>query len=89
MKQWVTWLATLLGVGAALMTGMIGAWQALPLLTLALRCLVAGVLVFAFVRAGGDLAGRALLRGLAEHAVQQEESKKHAAAEQDSERRAA
>ena len=89
MNHWVNWLATLLAVGAALMTGMIGAWQALPLVTLGLRCLVAAVLVFAFVRAGGDLAGKSLLRGLAEHEAKQEESKKHTATEDDSERMAA
>ena len=75
MNQWVRWLATLSAVGAALMTGMIGAWQALPLLTLGLRCLVAGILVFAFVRFGGDLAGRALLRSVAEHESRQNESR--------------
>jgi hypothetical protein len=67
MNHWVNWLATVLGAGAALMTGMIGAWHSLPVLTLGLRCAVTGFLVFAFVRAGGEFAGRNLLRGLAEH----------------------
>jgi hypothetical protein len=72
MNHWVNWLATVLAAGAALMTGMIGAWHTLPVLTLGLRCLVAGILVFAFVRAGGEFAGRALLEGLAEHELRHE-----------------
>ena len=89
MKHWVYWLATVLAVGAALMTAMIGAWRTLPVVSLGLRCLVAALLVFAFVRAGGELAGKSLLQGLAEHELKQEESKQDAAHEEPPQRRAA
>jgi hypothetical protein len=73
MDSYVNRLATILGLGAALLAGALGVWQNLSFFTLILRCLVAGALVFAFVRLGGDLAGRSLLRGVAEDEVRKEE----------------
>jgi len=73
MAHWIKGIAVVLSLAAALLTALAGSWRNLPVLTLALRCLIAAALVFAFVRTAGELAGKAVLRGLAEHEVTKEQ----------------
>ena len=87
MNQLVNAVALVLAVTSALLTALAGAWHDLPVLTLALRCLVAAVLVFGFVRACGELVGRALLRGLAEHQVDREKTANEVASGEDPSRK--
>ncbi len=73
MEQVIERLATALALGTALLVGLAGAMQELSPLVLALRSVVAAVVVFGFVRVGGDLIGKSLLRGLAEHELKRAE----------------
>jgi hypothetical protein len=71
MNHFVKGLALVCAVGASLLVALAGAWRDLPIVTLGVRCLVAAVLVFGFVRAGAELAGKAVLRDLAEDELDQ------------------
>ena len=75
MSQFVQTLSVVASLAAALLTAMFGAFEEMSVLTILLRAVVVGGLVFAFLRFGGDLAGRSVLRGLAEHQVSQEQSR--------------
>jgi hypothetical protein len=74
MNGFLNALAVIAAAAAALVTALAGAWRDLPVVTLSMRCLVVAILVFGFLRAGGELAGRSLLRGLAERQVDGEKS---------------
>jgi hypothetical protein len=89
MNQLVNSLALIMAIGAALLTALAGAWRDLPVVTLGTRCLVAALLVFGFVRACGELAGRALLHGLAQHQVDREKSREQGASTEPGKRQAA
>lgn len=89
MKQWIRWLALVAGMGAALMAATIGAWRALPLPVLLLRCALAGVLASSFVFGAGEVAGRTLLRGLAEHQIDSARRRAEPESEDQTTRRAA
>jgi hypothetical protein len=76
MEPFLNRLAWALALGGALLAAAVGAWQNLSVLNLALRSAVVAGVIFAFARLGGELAGRSLLRGLAEHQLKREEAAK-------------
>lgn len=86
VESFLSRLASMAGLGAALFAAALGAWQDLPVLPLVLRCAVAGGLVYAFARVAGGVVAKTLLRGLAEHQLKQEEERHAALAEQKAER---
>jgi len=67
-------LALVAAAGAALAAALAGAWREIPVLPLALRAAVSGLTVYVFVRVGGGLAGRSLLRGLVEDEIERQEA---------------
>ncbi len=69
----LSWTAAL---AAALLTAVIGSWHEISMPALTVRCLVAGLLVLVFLRGGGELAYRAMLRSLAEHQIRQDEERR-------------
>lgn len=69
----ISWTAAMV---AALLTAVMGSWQDISVPNLALRCLVAGLVILAFLRGGGELVWRAVLRSLAEHQVRQDEERR-------------
>jgi hypothetical protein len=73
MNHFVNKLALSSALVAALLTGLYGAWTELPVLSLGLRAAVCAAVVYGFLRLGGELAGKSILRGLAEHQVRSEE----------------
>ncbi len=75
MSHFVQSFAVVASLFAALLTAMFGAYAEMSVVTILLRAVVVGGLLFAFLRLGGDLAGRSVLRGLAEHSVRKEESR--------------
>ncbi len=75
MNRIVQSLSLLLASGGALLVAVVGAWRDLPPLALLVRAALAGGVVYAFVRVAGELAGRALLRQVAERELARGESK--------------
>jgi hypothetical protein len=80
MEYFLNRMAAALALGVALLAAVAGAWQNLPVLSLLLRSLVAAGLVYAFIRLGGGMAGRALLHGLAEHELDKQDKEEEKAA---------
>ncbi len=76
MNQMIERLALCLAVAAALLAGFAGALREVPPVQIALRAAVAAGVVFGFVRFGGEMAGRSLLRGIAEDDVRRSEREK-------------
>ena len=75
MSQLVETIAAILALGAALLAAALGALQDLPIPLLAARAVIAGLVVFLFVRLGGDLALRTILRSLAEDELNRESAR--------------
>jgi hypothetical protein len=82
MNRLVETIAVVMALGAALLAAALGAWQDLPILILAVRALVAAVVVFAFVRVGGEMAVRTLLRSVAEEELDREAGRQAASSNQ-------
>ena len=75
MNRIVQSLSLLLACGGALLAALVGAWRDLPPFALVVRAGLAGGVVYVFVRAAGELGGRAVLRQVAERELAREESK--------------
>lgn len=92
MQSYVNRLAVTGAVGGALLAAILGTLQEVSVPSLILRSAVAAAVIYGFVRFGGELAGKALLRGLAEHQLKREEEAHRASSAESSnseERRAA
>ncbi len=74
MAHYLNSIAVVLALGAAIVATLIGTWQEMPLPGLVLRCAVSAAVVYGFARFAGEMGSRAVLRGLAEHAVDQEQA---------------
>lgn len=76
MQHWIEHSARIAALAAALLAAAAGAWREIPLLPLALRALVTGATVYGFVRLAGELAGRAVLTGVAKDEMKRQEAQR-------------
>jgi hypothetical protein len=81
MNHFVKTLALVSSLAAALLAAIYGAWKEMPVVTLVLRSAVSAAVVYAFLRLGGELAGKSILRGLAEHQMRRDEARKESLSE--------
>jgi hypothetical protein len=76
MNRLVQNLSLLLAFAGALLAAVAGIWRDVPLAPLLARSALTAGVVYVFARLAGELAGRALLRSVAERELEQKDKKK-------------